>query len=562
MAVCPGTMVEQENLDDLTLDGDGGRFSFAFAVLFFVVGAAAGLLLAFSGFGFLSDSATTIAAVFLVLIGVVGLGGIAIFALRRRILKAVFGIAEAQVNVIAGPLADVAQGAARRDPEGAALSARRLIQVALARYAWLATRRWILTTLTALIAAMAALAGTALLFKQNALIAEQIVLLGEQNIRIAQQTALLEQQTELAEAARNAALSVEVTGVAALLGEAVDRSLGPLETREPLILVPALDVSRDLERSVIFRLIAVSQALRPYRFLESSINVVDDTDRMRVAMMARRDVLPGVWQRLSQENGWSLDQGPAQLIDRPASPERGQLLRVMLGNGLREMEVLNFYGLDLSFAYAQGLTVPVASMQNAMLAYADLSWGSLVETDLRGAALANTRLRHAQVLRSRLGVLPRAEARAPYDQGELDSYASRLTGTDFSGALIVDSDFSGADALGAVFDGALVVGADFSGAALGAGSFRGAILVAPTWAGAGLQSVDFDGAVMFGADPLADLVAQAAPGSFDPARYRTEPADLAEVYAPLRWASPDLSELTRRTRGAPAWRLVRVAEFR
>lgn len=551
-----------DNLDDLELAGEGGRFSVAFAVLFFAVGAAAGLLLAFSGFGFLSDSATTIAAVFLVLIGVVGLGGIAIFTLRRRILKAVFGIAEAQVNVIAGPLADVAQGAARRDPEGAAQSARRLIQVALARYAWLATRRWILTTLTALIAAMAALAGTALLFKQNALIAEQIVLLAEQNTRISQQTALLEQQTELAEAARNAALSVEVTSVAALLGAAVDRSLGPLETREPQVLVPVLDVARDLERSVIFRLVAVSQALRPYRFLEPSINVADDNERMRVAMLARREVLPGVWQRLSEQNGWSVDQGPAQLIDRPASPERGQLLRVMLGNGLRETEVLNFYGLDLSFAYAQGLIVPVASMQNAALAYADLSWGSLAETDLRGAVLANIRLRHAQVLRSRLGALPLAEARGPYATGGIDGSPSRLTGADFTGALIVDSDFSGADALGAVFDGALVVGANFAGAALGAASFRGAVLVAPVWSGAGLQSVDFDGAVLFGADPLADLAAQVQPGTFDASRYRTEPADLAQVYEGLRWATPDLSELVRRSRGAPVWRLIRVAEFR
>lgn len=554
--------MEQENLDDLNLDGEGGRFSLAFAVLCFAVGAAAGLLLAFSGFGFLSDSATVIAAVFLIVIGVVGLGGIAVFALRRRILKAVFGIAEAQVNVIAGPLAGVAQGAARRDPEQAAQSARRLIQVALARYSWLATRRWILTTLTALIAAMAALAGTALLFKQNALIAEQIVLLGEQNTRIAQQTVLLEQQTELAEAARNAALSVEVTAVAALLGEAVDRSLGPLETRSGDVQVPVLDPARDLERSVLFRLVAVSQALRPYRFLQPAINVADDNDRMRIAMLARREVMPGVWQRLSEQNGWRIDEGPSQLIDRIASPERGQLLRVMLGNGLRETEVLNFYGLDLSFAFAQGLIVPVASMQNAALAYADLSWGSLAQTDLRGAVLANIRLRHAQVLRSRLGALPLAEARGPYAGNWTDGAPSRLTGADFTGALIVDTDFSGADALGAVFDGALIAGADFSGAELGAASFRGALLVGAVWRGAGLQSVDLDGAVMVGADPLADLTAQSQPGTFDATRYRAERADLAEVYAAQRWATPDLADLIRRTGGAPAWRLVRVAPFR
>ena len=550
--------MDRETTEDLLGDPAASRVSVAFSVLFFGFGIAAGFLLAFSGMGFLQDSAGVIAGVFLVAMLVVAAAGLLLFALRERILSRLFGIAESQVDLIAAPLAEVAQGAARRDPEAAAQSARRLIQVALARYAWLATRRWILTALTALIAAMAALAGTALLFKQNELIAQQITLLEEQNGRIAQQNALLEQQTELAEAARNAALSVEVTGVAALLGAAADRASTP-STAD---LVPVLDPSRDLERSVIFRLVAVSQALRPYRFLESGINVADDSDRMRVALLARREVLPGVWQRAAGENGWQEVAGPAQLTDRPASPERGQLLRVMLANGLRDTEVLNFYGLDLSFAHAQGLTVPAASLQNAALAYADLSYGGLAESDLRGAVLANIRLRHAQVLRSRLGALVLAEARGPYATGGIERYVTRLTGADFTGALIVESDFSGADALAAVFDGALVVGADFSGASLGAASFRDAVLVTPLWAGAGLHSVDFDGAVMFGADPLADLAAQAEPGSFDPARYRIEPVDLAEVLDGLRWASPDQAEITRRTAGAPVWRLVRQAGFR
>ena len=555
--------MEQQSTDDLLVDLSASRFSVAFSVMFFVFGTAAGFLLAFSGFGFLEDSAGVIAGVFLVALSVIALSGIALFLLRNRILTRLFGIAGAQIDVIAGPLADVAQGAARRDPEQAAQSARRLIQVALARYAWLATRRWIMTSLTALIAAMAALAGTALLFKQNALLAEQ-------NTRISQQTTLLDAQTQLltldiqlSEAARNAALAVEVTSVAALLGEAIDR-VAAAHADDPGIeagVVPVLDPRTDLDRSVLFRIIAVSQALRPYRFLDPGFNEADDDDLMRHAMAARRDILPAAWARMAVQNGWSEPGAAAGLIDRPASPERGQLLRVMLGNGLRDLELPGFYGLDLSFAYARGLDVAGASMQNADLAYADLTDGHIVQTDLRGAVLANARFRRAQVLRARLDALPGTEARAPYATDQLSAYVTRLTGADFSGALIVDSNFSGADAVASLFDNALVVSADFSVTALGGASFRNAVLVAPVWDGAQLNSGDFDGAVLFGADPLADLEQRAAPGTFRPDRYRAAPVTLETALAGMRWASPDLATLQALVGDSPGWRLIRVADF-
>ncbi|MCB1362041.1 MAG: hypothetical protein KDJ96_13690, partial [Rhodobacteraceae bacterium] len=152
--------MEQDQTGELLVDLSASRFSVAFSILFFAFGIAAGFLLAFSGLGFLQDSAGVIAGVFLVALCLLALAGLVLYLLRDRILTRLFGLAGAQVDVIATPLAEVAQGAARRDPEQAAQSARRLIQVALARYAWLATRRWIMTSLTALIAAMAALAGT------------------------------------------------------------------------------------------------------------------------------------------------------------------------------------------------------------------------------------------------------------------------------------------------------------------------------------------------------------------------------------------------------------------
>lgn len=554
----------QESTDDLLVDLGARRFSVAFSVLFFAFGTAAGFLLAFTGLGFLEDSAGVIAGVFLVLVLALALAGLGIFVMRRRILSRLFGLAESQIDVFAGPLAAVAEGAARRDPEHAAVSARRLIQVALARYAWLATRRWILTSLTALIAAMAALAGTALLFKQNALLGEQIVLLAEQNGRIQQQNEVLDRQTtllsqdiELTEAARNAALAVEVTSVAALLGEAADRAAagGAGSLAE---ILPVIDVHRDLERSLVFRVIAVSQAFRPYRFLEPGLNAADDADRIRYALFAQRDTAPEVWARVAAANGWDDAPVTSRLIDRPASPERGQLLRVLLANGVHDFDLFSFYGLDLGFAYAHSLTMTLASLRHAMLSFADLSHGSLVQTDLSGARLSGVRFRRAQILRCTFSSIAPQDVRAPFSTDQPISYSTEIAGADFSNALIVDTAFVRVQAIATIFQRALMIAPDFTGAALSVANFQGAILVNPRWQGAVLVEANFDGAFVFGADPLAQIAREAAEDTFDPGRYRAEPVDAETALAGSDWDYLTPEGLAEMTHGGQAWRLVRL----
>lgn len=161
------------------------------AILFFGFGIAAGILMAFSGFGFLEDSAALIATVFLAALLVVMVLGVILFAARRMIWARLFGFAEVQIEELANPLASVAERAIAGDPAGATTAARDLVALALARYSWVTARRWIIAALTGLIAAMAALAGTALLFQQNQLLAVQSGLLVEQNARITEQTTLL-----------------------------------------------------------------------------------------------------------------------------------------------------------------------------------------------------------------------------------------------------------------------------------------------------------------------------------------------------------------------------------
>lgn len=139
-----------------------------------------------------------------------------------------FGHAEVALEQIADPLARIADRAIDRDPGGATSAARDLVSPVLARYAWISTRKWIIAALTGLIAAMAALAGTALHFKQNQLTATQIDLLREQNARIQEQTQLIQTDVQLAEAARNAALAVEIIQIAAAFGDTATRVHGPV----------------------------------------------------------------------------------------------------------------------------------------------------------------------------------------------------------------------------------------------------------------------------------------------------------------------------------------------
>lgn len=549
---------------ELMLELSGRRFSTGFAVFFFAFGIAAGLLMAFAGLGFLQDSAGVIAGVFLLAVLAVALAGALVFALRHRIMARIFGITEAQVELFAGPLSDVAEGAAVRDPVRAVQSARRLIQLALARYAWLATRRWIMTSLTALIAAMAAFAGTALLFKQNALIEAQLVLLAEQNDRIGHQNLLLDRQTrlselqiELVEAARNAELALEVNAIAALLGAAAEAAAVVLPGADDAAdgvagLIPVIDPARDLPRSTMFRIVALSQGMRPYRFLEQGAGALDPRQRVQRALRARSGDLPALWARVSAQADWTdAPDGPV-LIDRPVSPERGHLLRVMVQSGLRDLDLLNHFGLDLGDAHAPGLDLLLVSARQARLAGADLSRSHLRAVDLAGAVLDNMRLRESVLREVRL-----AAGAGTTVPGDLPP--ATMVGIDLSGALIVDSDLSGVEGLAADFAGATLVRVNLSGASLGAARMQGAVLAGVNLAGADLRSVDLDGAIVFGVDPLAELDQVAAAGSFRADRYRAEPLDPDQVLTEGRlWEVVGEAELFAATGGATAWRLTRI----
>ncbi|WP_272009679.1 pentapeptide repeat-containing protein [Roseovarius sp. ZX-A-9] len=535
------------------------RLPMTFGMLVFGFGVAAGFLLAFSGYG-LEDSAGLIISIFLSLIGMLLIVGAILLFFRRRLWSLLFGRAEAQLEMFATPLSRVASGAAARDPKAATDAARDLLQLTFARYAWVSTRRWLIAALTGLIAAMAALSGTALLFKQNQLIEVQSGLLIEQNARITEQTALLATQVELAEAQRNAALAVEMTEIAALLGAALDRSEQALGSGAAQY-VAVLDPDRDISQSLRMRIISASRASKPYRFLAPALRAYDTADKMRVASSRRRDDLPLFYEGAAAGFRWQKPSSGTDLIDRPASPERAQLLEIMTRSGLRELEGFNFFGLDLSFAYAEDMSLFGLSLQGAQLSYASFARAQILETDFGGASLENARFHGARIERSQFRSFTPETAKGPY--AGPDAFGPTfLSGASFAGAFLREVDFTDASAITADFDGATLHTVSLAGAILGGATFRDAVLLDVDFTGAGLQSVEFDGAFVLREDFMDALDLAAAPGTFRADRYVLEPSSIDALMkvdsAYQALARIDIPEIEGDAR---VWRIKRVKPF-
>ena len=517
-----------EQKDEPRKQGFGRRApSASLGLLIFAFGVSAGFLVAFSGLGVLDEGTGVILVIFLAVLMFIAALGLVLFVFRKPLWRRLFGLAETQLELFAGPLSDVAKGAVDRDPHRATEAARDLVNMALARYAWVSTRRWVIGSLTGLIAAMAAFAGTALLFRQNELLGAQNTRIDTQIAQLDQQIALDDYNVQLAEAARNAQLVVEITNIAQALGQAADRRTGPVETAEDFVAV--LDPVADLPRGLVLRIASASQATKPYKFLQTGIRPENHNAMMQAAMALRPD-LPQTRAQMAQAFRWPELQTGTRLIDRPASPERGQLLRALTASGLRELEVLNFYGMDLSYAYAPGIRLFLISSQMGQFSYADFSFANVLETKMQGAWLSHARFTQAYLRDSDFGALPGELVKPPFS-GELPFFNTQLDGADFTGAVAERVGFVGAHAMAANFDGATLIAPDFRYATLAAATFRGAALINPQFEGADLRSVDFDGAVVTGAGFLDTLTETAAPETFRADRYTLAEISPAEAIA-------------------------------
>ena len=520
------------------------------SIVVFLVGVVVGVPIANFGADVLVEYAGQVFGilfgVFLVVVIVASL--VALF--RRRIWGVVFKRAEFEMERFARPLAEVAKFAAEQRVAEATEAARNLAEMALARYAWVSTRRWLLASITALIAAIAALAGSALLFQQNNLLRTQIGLMGDQNARIEEQNRFIQSQIELGEAQRSTSIVPEILNIGAEVAREVD------ELRASGNGAPAIS---DLSPSLRARIVAASTASRPYRYLRTPLDDIDDQLLMSSGLLRRTDLAASakVQAQLEATQSGNVRFSGEQtgvMTDRPLSPERGQIMAILIYNRLTDFSTL--IGADFSFA-----EVRAASMGSSLvLTFAALRFASfdrqlLIGADFSGAYLEHARFRNASINGSQFGI-----GTLPSITGEGIGFerGTQLSGTDFTGAIIKDTGFAKARGFGINFDRAVIHKVQFTDAEMAGSTFRTSIFGVVDFTGANLASVDFDGALVFDPAFLDTVAAQAAKDTFVRERFELEPITPEQFSEHPRWADAWLDGLEEKQ----AYRIKRVTEFK
>ena len=273
------------------------------------------------------------------------------------------------------------------------------------------------------------------------------ILLFQQNRLFKGQNKLFKQQTTLIESQRRSNYVLLMSNIL----DKVDEELRGAED------IP-YHQSRDLSELTIGRVTSLSHSLKPYFFLEGEV-----------------------------------------LIDRPLSPERGQLLLALTSCKFNREETYSrvyakstfngadLFGVNLDTVFLVGAKLEGANLREASLKDADLRYSFLSFTDLtwsklRGANLTGADLRYAS--------LSGADLR----------YAS-LIDVDLSGADLTSIDLGGADLSGAdLRESNLYIAnmefANLTGADLSYASLTRSNLIGVEIRGANLTSADLNGVIV------------------------------------------------------------------
>ncbi len=177
------------------------------------------------------------------------------------------------------------------------------------------------------------------------LLSIQTYILNTQNKLLADQNERLDQQINLEEGSRRSSLIFLMSNIMDKMGEELKTPNNPNNT---------------LSDALIGRIVSLSQALRPYRYLEND-----------------------------------------QLIDQPLSPERGQLLIALTNSNLAESTYQSLFSkADFSYAdlqnakfdedYMEGIELSFANLQGASFRNTDLAYANLVGANLEDAKFEET----------------------------------------------------------------------------------------------------------------------------------------------------------------------------
>ena len=248
---------------------------------------------------------------------------------------------------------------------------------------------------------------------QNKLVGSQNNLFETQNDLVKQQNKRIVQQTELIEAGRRSSLVF-------LMGNIMDKV--DEELKRPS------NTNRNLSDELIGRISALSQSLKPYRYLKND-----------------------------------------RLIKKPLSPERGQLLLALVNSRLDTANAYHKIYTETKFSRADlnEAVLTKAHMSLAKLTKADLSEANLNETNLKRAFLKEADLKEVEALSANFQECELIEA---------DMAWGEFSGANFSRATLTEADLSEADLDNCSFFGAYLKKADLSEADLSEADLRGAYL--------------------------------------------------------------------------------------
>lgn len=226
-------------------------------------------------------------------------------------------------------------------------------------------------------AGIAALIGLYFAWQANSLLDSQNSLLKAQTSLIEVQTEQVQIQTALTEATRRASLNFELANIL----QGINEQASAAKTDEQLTAIK-------LSNGLYGRIVALSRNLKPYRFLDDS----------------------------------------GKLIERPLSPERGQLLIAIHTSGVDMSPIardVDFTASDLERANLRGADLSDMVLSKSNLKGADLSKSSLRGTDLRDVDLTNASLKFSDLSMG-------SDDRSSYP-GSLKG--ATLVGCDFYGAV-------------------------------------------------------------------------------------------------------------------------------
>lgn len=367
-------------------------------IITLLVGILIGSIVAEVSLEALQEHIQSLFFVFLWLIIITGLLAFWVVQNKERLLKRLFGVTDTDLTKLHETGRSLLFNIVEKDYEKARRDVTLLLRKIGAWYSWMNFRRWVVMTLQIIMVGFAGVLGTILLYNQNKLLTQQNQLLVQQNVR-------LDQQTYLQEAERRGSLI-------SLMGNILDGVND--ELREDV----GVKGVRDISPQLIGRIIAMSNSLRPYRYL-----------------------------------------GSDSLVGRELSPERGFLLLSIVSSEIDKSSLHRIYkSADFSYSDLKRAVLSGEFLAGINLTGADLEGAHMDEVDLRGANLSNAELNSAVLARANL-----SDARLRNTKMRKAS----LESVNFTDANLSDSDLWYANLLAANLQNARLNRANLSNANLG-----------------------------------------------------------------------------------------------